>query len=150
MCLTSKYRWLPQSGTCRRWLAKSWRAGKLCWVSARGLSESSTPSVGPHPQEGEADKPYHTCAVLKMQWYLQSSCYPSHSLMPSKIHLCCTYDFMTRCQLAVELKREGRSLRYSFRLVMSKAGKTPQTSNSWLCAGEPSSKTSTLFISVNL
>jgi len=57
-------------------------------------------------------------------------------------HLCRICDFMTRCQLAVKLKREGGSLRDSFRLVMSKAGKTPQTSNSWLCAGEPSSKTS--------
>lgn len=146
--MSDLHRWLPQSGTCRRWLAKSWQAGILCWVSARGLPESSTTSVGPHPQEGEADKPYHTCAALKLQWYLQSCCYPSHSLMPT--FTCCICDFMTRFQLAVELKREGRSLRYSFRSVMSKAGKTPQTSNSWLCAGEPSSKTSTLFISVNL
>ncbi len=57
---------------------------------------------------------------------------------------------MTRFQLAVELKREGRCLRYSFRLVMSEAGKTLQTSNSWLCAGELFSVTSTLFISVKL
>ncbi len=33
---------------------------------------------------------------------------------------------------------------------MSEAGKTPQTSNSWLCAGELFSVTSTLFISVKL
>lgn len=46
-------------------------------------------------------------------------------------------DFLTRFQLAEEVKMEGRCHRFSFRLVMSEAGKTPQTSNSWLCAGEP-------------
>lgn len=88
-----------------------------------------------------------SCACLAEHSNSDISTQNSHSTIlfwfPSKcMHcICGVCEFTTRFQLAEEVKMEGRCHRCSYRLVMSEAGKTPQTSNSWLCAGELLSKT---------